>query len=92
MDKKQKIYFYKGSIPLYFLLIVFIVGIVAFFFLALLGLLVGTFVGIIAVLYLVFKAAIPFKKKSVFNRNEDKGEKQIVVLDEEDYEVIDKDS
>jgi membrane protein implicated in regulation of membrane protease activity len=85
MDKKQKIYFfYKGGIPLYFLLIVFIVGIVAFFFLALLGFLVGTFVGIVAVLYLVFKAAIPFKKKSVFNRSEDKGEKQVVVLDEGD--------
>lgn len=92
MDKKQKVYLYKGGIPIYFLLVVFVVGIVAFFFLALLGLLVGTFVGVIAVLYLVFRAAMPFKKKNVFNRKGDEGEKQVIVLDEGNYKVIDKDS
>jgi MFS superfamily sulfate permease-like transporter len=88
MNPRPKIYFYQGKPPAYLIPLVILLVIVVFAVLAVFGLFLGIAVGIALIVFGVMRLFSSNSKKKYRTIEEDG--RTTIVLDREDYEVIDK--
>ncbi|HVY55579.1 MAG TPA: hypothetical protein VHC46_07465 [Thermodesulfobacteriota bacterium] len=88
MDRRQKIFFYQGKPPAYLIPVVILLAILVFAVLAVFGLFIGIAVGIAVIIFGVMRLFSP-RGKSKYRTIEENG-RTTIVLDKEDYEIIDK--
>jgi len=88
MNNRPKIFFYQGKPPAYLIPLVILLVIVVFAVLAVFGLFLGIAVGIALIIFGVMRLFSP-RGKSKYRTIEEDG-RTTIVLDKEDYEVIEK--
>ena len=88
MNRKPKIFFFQGKPPAYLIPLVIFLAIVVFAVLAVFGLFIGIAVGIAMIIFGVMRLFSPGSKNK-YRTIDEKG-RTTIVLDKEDYEVIDK--
>lgn len=88
MDPKRKIFFYQGKPPAYLLPLLIVLGVLVFTVLAVFGLFVGIAIGALVIVLGIARLFSSFKKKKPRTINENG--RTTIILDEEDFEVIEK--
>jgi len=94
MNSNRRIFFYRGGSqgkpPVYFLPLAIIIGLVIFALLAVFGLVIGIAIGIAVIVFGAARFISSFgKKKKVHTAARENG-RTTIILDTEDYEVIEK--
>ena len=95
MNPNRKIFFYQGGSqgrpPAYFLPLAIIIGLVIFALLAIFGLVIGIAIGIAVIVFGAARFISSFgKKKKKVHTTTQKDGRTTIILDTEDYEVIEK--
>ena len=88
MNPNRKIYFYQGKPPAYLLPLILLLGIVVFAILAVFGFFLGIAVGVVLIIFGILRLFSSKNKKKV--RTVDEDGRTTIILDKEDYEVIEK--
>ncbi len=88
MNPRPKIHFYRGKPPAYLIPLVILLGIVALAILVLFGFFLGIAAGVALIIFGVMRLFSPGSKKKF--RTIDEDGRTTIILDREDYEVIDK--
>ena len=88
MNPRPKIFFYQGKLPAYFIPLLLLLGIVVLAVLVLFGFFLGIAAGVAIIIFGVMSLFSPRGKKKF--RTIDEDGRTTIVLDKEDYEVIDK--
>jgi len=88
MNRRPKIFFYQGKPPAYLIPLVILLAIVVFAVLAVFGLFIGIAVGIAMIIFGVMRLFSPGGKNKY--RTIDENGRTTIVLEKEDYEVIEK--
>ena len=88
MDPNRKIFFYQGKPPAYLLPLILILGVLVFAVLAVFGFFLGIAIGAVIIVFGIARLFSSFRKKKP--RTIDENGRTTIILDREDYEVIDK--
>lgn len=88
MNPKPRIYFYQGKPPAYLIPLILLLGIAVFAILAVFGFILGIAVGVALIIFGVMRLFSSNSKKKYRTIEEDG--RTTIVLDREDYEVIEK--
>jgi MFS superfamily sulfate permease-like transporter len=88
MNPNRKIYFYQGKTPAYILPLILLLGIVVFAILVVFGFFLGIAVGVALIIFGILRLFSSNNKKKV--RTVDENGRTTIILDKEDYEVIEK--
>jgi len=88
MDPNRKVFFYQGKPPAYLLPLLIVLGVLVFTVLAVFGLFVGIAIGALVIVLGIARLFSSFKKKKPRTINENG--RTTIILDEEDFEVIEK--
>lgn len=88
MSPERKKLFYQGKPPTYLLPVILILGILVFAILAVFGFFLGIAVGAAVLVFGALRFFSSFKKKKV--RTVDERGRTTIILDKDDYEVIEK--
>lgn len=88
MSPDRKTFFYQGKPPAYLLPVILILGILVFAILAVFGFFLGIAVGAAILVFGALRFFSSFKKKKVRTVEEDG--RTTIILDKEDYKVIEK--
>jgi MFS superfamily sulfate permease-like transporter len=88
MNPRPKIYFYQGKPPAYFIPLIILLVIVVFAILAVFGFFLGIAAGVALIIFGVIRLFSSGSKKKYRTIEEDG--RTTIVLDREDYEVIEK--
>ena len=88
MNPRPKIFFYQGKPPAYFIPLLLLLGIVVLAVLVLFGFFLGIAAGAAIIIFGVMSLFSPKSKKKF--RTIDEDGRTTIVLDREDYEVIEK--
>lgn len=88
MDPNRKVFFYQGKPPVYLLPLLIVLGVLVFTVLAVFGLFVGIAIGALVIVLGIARLLSSFKKKKPRTINENG--RTTIILDEEDFEVIEK--
>ncbi len=88
MNPNRKIYFYQGKPPAYLLPLILLLGIVVFAILAVFGFFLGIAAGVVLIIFGILRLFSSNTKKKV--RTVDEDGRTTIILDKEDYEVIEK--
>ncbi len=88
MNPNRKTIFYQGKPPAYLLPVILILGILVFAILAVFGFFLGIAVGAAILVFGVLRFFSSFKKKKV--RTVEENGRTTIILEKEDYQVIEK--
>jgi MFS superfamily sulfate permease-like transporter len=88
MNPRPKIYFYQGKPPAYFIPLILLLGIVVLAILVLFGFFLGIAVGVALIIFGVMRLFSSKSRKKF--RTIDEDGRTTIILDREDYEVIEK--
>ncbi len=88
MNPRPKIYFYQGKPPAYLIPLILLLGIVVLAILLLFGFFLGIAVGVALIIFGVMRLFSSNSKKKF--RTVDQNGRTTIILDKEDYEVIEK--
>ena len=88
MDPNRKVFFYQGKPPAYLLPLLIVLGVLVFTVLAVFGLFVGIAIGALVIVLGIARLFSSLKKKKPRTINENG--RTTIILDEEDFEVIEK--
>jgi len=88
MNPRPKIYFYQGKPPVYLIPLILLLGIVVLAILLLFGFFLGIAVGVALIIFGVMRLFSSNSKKKF--RTVDQNGRTTIILDKEDYEVIEK--
>lgn len=88
MNPRPKMYFYQGKPPAYIIPLILLLGIVVFAILAVFGFFLGIALGVVLIIFGIMRFFSSNSKKKYRTIEEDG--RTTIVLDREDYEVIEK--
>ncbi len=88
MNRRPKIHIYQGKPPAYLIPLLILLGIAALAILVLFGFFLGIAAGIAVIIFGVMRLFSPGSKKKF--RTIDEDGRTTIILDREDYEVIEK--
>lgn len=89
MNPNRKVFFYQGKPPVYLLPLILLLGIFIFAILAVFGFFIGIAIGAAIIVFGVLRLLSSFNKKKRRRTIEENG-RTTVILDKEDFEVIEK--
>jgi len=88
MNPNRKIYFYQGKPPAYLFPLILLLGVIVFAILAVFGFFLGIAAGVALIIFGILRLFSSNNKKKV--RTVDEDGRTTIILDKEDYEVIEK--